>query len=62
MGNVTLHKNLSFPLWIYLINVTKSVGYCTFDPFTDEILNEKLQFIGSANITQNKIILWKMKK
>ena len=61
MNNVTLRKKWSFPLWIYLINVTKSVGYCGFGPFTGEILNEKLKFMGSANIKQDKIISCRMK-
>ena len=60
MSNVT--QKMRFPLWIFLINVTKSVGYRGFGRFTEEILYEKLQFMGSANIMQDKIVSCRMKK
>ena len=46
---VTLHKNLSFPLRIFFINVTKSAGI-----FTEEILNGNLHFL--CNVVSKKTI------
>ena len=41
-----MHKKLSFPLRICLVNVTKSTALVTF---TEEIRNGKLHFFCSVN-------------
>ena len=45
----TLYKKWSFPLRIFLLNVTKSAGNCGLATFTEEILNRKLHFLCSEN-------------
>ena len=43
--NELLHKNLSFPLRISSVNMTKSTVFCDLVTFTEEILNGKLHLL-----------------
>ena len=43
--NELLHKNLSFPLRISSVNMTKSAVFCDLVTFTEEILNGKLHLL-----------------
>ena len=47
LKHCTLHtaQKISFPLTIYLVNVTKSAVSCGFITFTEEILHGKLNFL-----------------
>ena len=42
--------------------LNKYVGYCGFVSFIEKILNKKLQFMCSGNMTQDKRISCRLKK